>query len=252
MNNIVKIVLGLNILAGGAGIFFGITKSGKVGAMKQAKVDAEGKAATASTKEREFKTKWEAAASDAETKKGTIESLSTQLEGLQGDEAKAKELIDQANSAAELAQAAAAKANSDLQLAQQMAGRVPGLESKLTDYENLGTAQSIKIRLEKLAELEAKTAPSVRPKPNKPKKVTGGEIGTIQSHDPQNDFYVINVGSDNGVNKGDKFTIFSGGRALGKIEISRTQPTVSIAVYQRGFPKPQAPFKSGDKVMKIN
>ena len=133
-----------------------------------------------------------------------------------------------------------------------MAGRVPGLESKLTDYENLGTAQSIKTKLEKLAELEEKTAPGKPKGPKKPKNVNAGEIGAIAAHDPQNDFYVINVGSNNGVNKGDKFTIFSGGRAMGKIEISRTQPTVSIAVYQRGFPKPQAPFKSGDKVMKIN
>ncbi len=251
MNNIVKIVLGLNILAGGAGIFFGITKSGKVEAMKQAKVDAEGKAQTAGASERKLKKEKDDALTASSTKDGAISNLEAQLAGLQGDKAQAKGLIDQANSAAELAQAAAAKANSDLQLAQQMAGRVPGLEGKLTDYENLGTAQSIKIKLEKLAELEAETGP-VAKKPNKPKKVTGGEIGTIQSHDPQNDFYVINVGSDNGVNMGDKFTIFSGGRAMGKIEISRTQPTVSIAVYQRGFPKPPTPFKSGDKVMKIN
>ena len=234
-----------------AGFFFGVTKSGKMEAMKQAKVDAEGKAQTASANERKLKKEKDDALTASSTKDGTISNLEAQLAGLQGDSAQAKEQIDQANSAAQLAQAAAAKANSDLQLAQQMAGRVPGLEGKLTDYENLGTAQSIKIKLEKLAELEAETGP-VAKKPNKPKKVTGGEIGTIQSHDPQNDFYVINVGSDNGVNKGDKFTIFSGGRAMGKIEISRTQPTVSIAVYQRGFPKPQAPFKSGDKVMKIN
>ena len=58
--------------------------------------------------------------------------------------------------------------------------------------------------------------------------------------------------SDNGINIGDKFTIVRAGKEIGKIEISRTQPTVSIAVYKKGFPKPPAPFKSGDKVMKIN
>jgi hypothetical protein len=251
MNNIVKIVLGLNILAGGAGIFFGITKSGKVEAMKQSKVDAEGKAQTASASERKLKKEKDDALTASSTKDGTISNLEAQLAGLQGDSAQAKEQIDQANSAAQLAQAAAAKANSDLQLAQQVAGKVPGLESKLTDYENLGTAQSIKTKLDELANL-LRPGPSGPKKPKKPKQVSGGEIGTIQSHDPQNDFYVINVGSDNGVNEGDKFTIFSGGRAMGKIEISRTQPTVSIAVYQRGFPKPPTPFKSGDKVMKIN
>ena len=105
-------------------------------------------------------------------------------------------------------------------------------------------------KLEKLAELEAKTGP-VTKNPNKPKNVNAGEIGAIAAHDPQNDFFVINVGSNNGVNKGDKFTIFRGGIALGKIEIARTQPTVSIAIYQRGFPKPTTPFESGDKVMKF-
>ena len=42
MNNIVKIILGLNIAAGGAGIFFGMTKSGKVGDLKNAKEEADG------------------------------------------------------------------------------------------------------------------------------------------------------------------------------------------------------------------
>ena len=205
---------------------------------------------TAGASERKLKKEKEDALTATSTKDGTISNLEAQLAGLQGDSAQAKEQIDQANSAAQLAQAAAAKANSDLQLAQQMAGRVPGLESKLTDYENLGTAQSIKTKLEKLAELEAKTGP-VTKNPNKPKNVNAGEIGAIAAHDPQNDFFVINVGSNNGVNKGDKFTIFRGGIALGKIEIARTQPTVSIAIYQRGFPKPTTPFESGDKVMKF-
>ena len=63
---------------------------------------------------------------------------------------------------------------------------------------------------------------------------------------------MINVGSDNGINNGDEFTIFRAGKAIGKIEIGRAQPTVSIAVYKKGFPKPLAPFGNGDKVMKIN
>ena len=121
---------------------------------------------------------------------------------------------------------------------------------QIAAYENLGTPQEIKDRLDRLTKLEAVSAPV--PKKNVPKKTNAGEVGTIQNHDPQLDFYVINVGSDNGINKGDQFTIFRAGKAIGKIEISSTQPTVSIAVYQRGFPKPPTPFKSGDKVMNIN
>ena len=250
MNNIVKIILGLNIAAGGAGIFFGISKSGKVGEMKLAKDTAVTDAQTAKSKEREFEKKWKTAAEDASTKAGNIAQLDSQLKGLQGGAAQTKLQIDQANSSAQIAQAAAAKANSDLQAAQQMVNQVPTLKGQIAAYENLGTPQDIKTKLDRLEKLEAAAAPV--PKKNIPKKTNTGEVGTIQNHDPQLDFYVINVGSDNGVNKGDKYTIFRAGRAIGKIEISRTQPTVSIAVYQKEFPKPPAPFKSGDKVMKIN
>ena len=250
MNNIVKIILGLNIAAGGAGLFFAYSKSDKVKELSSGKESAESNAKNAKTKEGEYKTKWEAAASDAETKKGTIESLNTQLEGLQGDGAKAKALIDEEKRKAQTAEAAAQSANLQLERAEKIAQSVPGLESKLADYGNLGTAQSIKTKLDKLAKLEAGATSG--PKKKKPRKTNVGEVGTIQNHDPQLDFYVINVGSDNGVNKGDKYTIFRAGKAIGKIEISRTQPTVSIAVYQKGFPKPSAPFRSGDKVMKKN
>jgi hypothetical protein len=250
MNNIVKIILGLNIAAGGAGIYFGISKSGKVGEMKLAKDTAVTDAQTAKSKEREFEKKWKTAAEDASTKAGNIAQLDTQLKGLQGGAAQAKLQIDQANSSAEIAQAAAAKANSDLQTAQQMVNQVPVLKGQIVAYENLGTPQDIKTKLDKLKKLEAAAAPVTKKKV--PKKTNAGEVGTIQSHDPQNDFYVINVGSDNGINKGDEFTIFRAGKAIGKIEIGRSQPTVSIALYKKGFPKPPEPFKSGDKVMKIN
>jgi hypothetical protein len=250
MNNIVKIILGLNIAAGGAGIFFGITKSGKVGELKSAKDTAVTDAQTAKSKEREFEKKWKTAAEDASTKAGNIAQLDSQLKGLQGGAAQAQLQIDQANSSAQIAQAAAAKANSDLIQAQQMANQVPALKGQIAAYENLGIPQDIKDGLDRLAKLEA--AATSGSKKKKTRETAGGEVGTIQNHDPQLGFYVINVGSDNGVNKGDKYTIFRAGRAIGKIEISRAQPTVSIAVYQKGFPKPAAPFKSGDKVMKIN
>ena len=125
MNNIVKIILGLNIAAGGAGIFFGITKSGKIDKLKQDKEAAVTKATNAKTKEGEYKTKWETAATDATTKDGKIAKLGSDLQVLQGEAAQSKLQIDQANSSAQIAQAAAAKANSDLQAAQQMANQVP-------------------------------------------------------------------------------------------------------------------------------
>ena len=250
MNNIVKIILGLNIAAGGAGIFFGISKSGKVGDMKKAKETAEANAQTASANERKFKKEKDDALNASSTKDSTIINLNADKTNLETSLTTKQSQIDQANSSAQIAQAAAAKANSDLLQAQQMANQVPALKGQIAAYENLGTPQDIKDRLDRLAKLEAATAPA--PKKNVPQPTNTGEVGTIQSHDQQNDFYVINVGSDNGVNMGDEFTIFRAGKAIGKIEIGRAQPTVSIAIYKKGFPKPPVPFKSGDKVMKIN
>jgi hypothetical protein len=78
------------------------------------------------------------------------------------------------------------------------------------------------------------------------------EVGTIRIHHPRYDFYVVDRGSDNGIEAGDKYTIFRSGKAVGYIEITRVQPTVSSALSQRGKPKPPVPFKVGDKVIKID
>jgi hypothetical protein len=253
MNNIVKIILGLNILAAGAGIFFGLSKSGKVDEMKKAKDDAVGKVAAASASERALKKEKDAALTAASTKDGEITNLKAQLASQTTANSTSKELIDNATKAAETAQKAAAKANSDLLLAQQLADKVPTLEGKLADYEILGTALDVKSKLDELASLKAVSNPTPKKKP-RPKAKTAGEIGTIQSFDSANKFYVINVGSDNGIEKGDGFTIFSatGNKALGKVEISRANPTVSIAIYKKGFPPPLAPFSNGDRVMKTD
>ena len=185
MNNIVKIILGLNIAAGGAGIFFGITKSGKVGELKSAKDTAVTDAQTAKSKEREFEKKWKTAAEDASTKAGNIAQLDSQLKGLQGGAAQAQQQIDRANesmlnaqaaekSANAIAAQAPAKANSDLIQAQQMANQIPALKGQIAAYENLGTPQDIKTKLDKLAKLEAASAPV--PKKNVPKKTNPGEV----------------------------------------------------------------------------
>ena len=77
-------------------------------------------------------------------------------------------------------------------------------------------------------------------------------VGAILSHDLGNDFFVINRGSHNGINIADQFLItdINSPKALGYIEITRVQPSVSIAVYKKGFPRPSVPFQNGYKVWK--
>jgi len=79
-----------------------------------------------------------------------------------------------------------------------------------------------------------------------------GEIAVINSYDQLNGFYILNRGSDIGIQEGAKFTIFRNARAVGKIVIIRARPTVSIAVFDPALGKPTMPFKVGDKVMKLN
>jgi hypothetical protein len=72
----------------------------------------------------------------------------------------------------------------------------------------------------------------------------------ILNYDPVYKFYNIDAGANRGIKVGDKFTVFRDGKEVGNIEIRRVTPTRSVAVYQKGFPKPSEEFKSGDKVMK--
>ena len=256
MNNIVKIILGLNIAAGGAGIFFGMTKSGKVGDLKQAKVDAEGKAATAMKGQRDAEGKFTAEAQKVSTLEGEKANLARNLLGMQKDAGGAQGQIDAAKEAQQTAEAAAKTANRMLMEAEKLARKVPGLEGKLTDYENIkfkGKKLSLTDIQEKLAQLEKLTKGPIDTGPiTPPPPPPGGLIGAIQSHDAALDFYVINAGRDNGVKLGDQFlvTAINNKKPLGYIEISRVQPSVSIAVYKKGFPRPSAPFQSGYKVWK--
>ena len=256
MNNIVKIILGLNIAAGGAGIFFGMTKSGKVGDLKQAKVDAEGKAATAMKGQRDAEGKFKTEAQKVTTLQGEKANLELENSNLQKSAGGSQGQIDAAKEAQQTAEAAAKTANRMLMEAEKLARKVPGLEGKLTDYENIkfkGEKLSLTDIQEKLAQLEKLTkGPEVTEPEPEPEQKPGGLIGAIQSHDAALDFYVINAGRDNGVKLGDQFlvTAINNKKPLGYIEISRVQPSVSIAVYKKGFPRPSAPFQSGYKVWK--
>lgn len=243
MNNIVKIILGLNIAAGGAGIFFGITKSGKVDEIKQAKMDAEGKAQSAVSKEQKLLKEKNEALTAVSTKDGEITNLKTQITNLETTADNSQERIDQAVEAMKTAQAAAQSANTTLIQVQEKANQVPGLEAQVANLEAEKQILEDKIK--------SKRRPTSEPAVVQVKKATDfGEVGAIQSHDPTLGFYVINAGKDNGIKVGDKYSVFSGTEAVGYIEITRVQPSVSIAISQKGKPKPTVPFKNGDKIMK--
>ena len=90
------------------------------------------------------------------------------------------------------------------------------------------------------------TAGPVNQAENKPPPPIPNYLAMIRSHDVSLDFYVIDIGSDRGLKKGQKLTVFRDGKNVGEIEVTRVNPTVSIVV--SALPKPSSPFKLGDKV----
>ncbi len=252
IGNIVKIVLALNILAAGAGIFFGVTKKGAIGDLQASAQTAKQNADTAEGKYIEIKKTFHelekkqvtlttneqkaiAAKIKAETDLGTAVVARTKAEG---DLAKAKQDLQTLNGQV-----------SSLQTQAQAAGQ---LQAQLTDFENLGlSAAEITQRLNRLKQLEdAAKPPPVKKKP-KP-KVNFGEVGKVGQWDAANQFGVFQAGADNGIKVGDKFTIFRGGAAIGKIVVQRVTPVLSVFKADLAFGQPQSPYKIGDSVMKTN
>ncbi len=90
------------------------------------------------------------------------------------------------------------------------------------------------------------TAGPINQAENKPPPTIPNYLAMIRSHDASLDFYVIDIGSDRGLKKGQKLTVFRDGKNIGEIEVTRVNPAVSIAVST--LPKVSSPFKIGDKV----
>ena len=221
--------------------------------------DLRERAQLASTNEKILKKGLDDALTASSAKDGSITNLQAQVLSLKKGAAQAKEQIDQANISmltaqaaakslsAQLAQAQAAakSANKQLAQAQAAANQIPALKGQIAAFENLGSPQNIKIKLNRLAKLEGATRPFANPKKGPPTKAL------IKFYNSELDYYVISKGSADGIKRGDKFIVLRAGEAIGKIEITRSQPLASIAVHQKGFPKPSTPFKLNDEVMKI-
>ena len=178
---------------------------------------------------------------------GHINILQDQIDDLKNTATDDRQQVGEANEAARNAQAAAAQAQAKFQLAEQLAVRIPAMEADLATYKHLGTPREIQTQLDLLAKHKAAAA---TPRAPLPQPNPHGQIGAILNHDQKFDFYVINAGTNVGIKRGDKYTIFRERKAIGRIQITRAQPNLSIAAPDRAFPNPPAPFKVGDRVMK--
>ena len=257
MGKVTKIMLGLNILAGIAGIVFGMGVKGDLKSATEEKQAAVAKAAEATGSTSKLQSDNQKLTSDIQIAQGQIAKATNDLVVAQQALSSVQGGQGQMVTDLQAAQAARATLQSELAVAQGLADKATELETAIADYEALGTPEELrkmKNRIKKIDEDEAAKAAKAA-KAEKPKGTTaiakpGAEIGAIASYDPKFKFYVINRGADHGIKAGDEFNVLRGGNLVGKIKIKQTQPTVSIADAVKAFTRQQ--LQAGDKVAKAN
>ena len=248
MANLTKIILGLNILAAGAGIFFGITKSGKTSELMDSVATAKGEASKANSK----------------------------VTKLENDRKDAQDLASKANSKVTVLGAdkiAAEKAKEDALT------KVFGLENQnqileaekqswVTERQNLQTkANEATIAQTKLAAAEAqvqtltadlnkaKNSTEKKKKPKAPQVTADGKVGKIANVDPRNGSIILNRGSAHGFKIGDQLNVFRNNKLIGRIEVTRLSGTntgLSIAQRAEGLGVPTgAQFQVNDDLVKF-
>ncbi len=256
MGKVTKIMLGLNILAGIAGIVFGMGVKGDLKKAEEEKTAAVADAQQAKGGTGKLQTDNQKLNSDLQIAQGELNKATNQLAAANQTLASVQGGQGQMAQDLQLAQADNATLQSQLVAAQGLAEEAKNMKKDFADYEALGTPadlRKMKKRLEKIdADKAATESKNETPKGGTPRTNAkpGAEIGAIASYDPKFNFYVINRGADHGVKAGDEFNVLRAGNLVGKIKIKQTQPTVSIADAVKEFTRQL--LKAGDKVAKAN
>ena len=252
MGKVTKIMLGLNILAGIAGIIFGMGIKGNLKDANDAKDKAEAQAKLATGGTSELQSKNQKLNSDLQLAQGQLASVTnelavakTALSSVEGDQGKlATDLQKAGNDLNE--------ALSQLTVARKMAERASKLEQEISGYRQIGTLtqlQTLKAKSDKAAKAAKDAAKKKKNTgPKKPITGSGGEVGAIVNYDSKFGFYTVNRGADHGLKKSQEFRVLRGGKLVGKIKINNTFPTVSTADPVKAFTR--QPLQVGDKVFK--
>ena len=255
MGKVTKIMLILNILAGGAGIFFGMGIKGDLKTAVEAKAAAEATAQSAKGGTSKLESDNQKLSNDIQTLQGQFAKATNDLGAAQSTLASLQG--GQGQMAADLQQAQQdnAKLQSDLAAAQSLANQTQTLKGDIAAYEALGTTQEIRARLSKLDKIEADAAAKKKkaqdaaknkPKQNTPKP--GAEIGSVASFDPKFGFAVLNRGASHGIKVGDVYRVTRNGQLVGKVTVQKADPTTAIANPIKQFTR--EPLKAGDKIVK--
>ncbi len=246
MANLTKIILGLNILAGGAGIFFGITKSGQASELVEKAKTAVAKATAAQGKVTGLENDKKDLTAKFSTANSSAQSLQTQLEinkqAMTRLEAKAKSAT-LAEEKLDKIKDNAAKKDIDILTLQ-------------ADKTALGTQLDSEQR--KNAALEAQLLELKAPnKPKDPQKRTVGtnvRAGNIVQQNPNTGSIILNIGTVHGIKVEDQFDVFRNNKHIGRIKVSLLGSNPNLSIAQRtealGVPK-DAQFKTGDELFRF-
>ena len=244
-------MLGLNILAGIAGIVFGMGVKGNLKAANEAKGTAEAAAKLATGGTSKLQSDNQKLSSNLQLAQGQLAQATNELAASTQTLSSAQ--VDQGQLAQDLKKANGdlAQLQSQLTQAQNMATTATQLEQEILGYRQIGSLQelqAIKAKADKIARdaADKKNKNNVGKKKNTP--TTMADAGTIVSFDPKFGFYVINRGSDHGIKAAQEFNVIRAGKLVGKIKIQQPQPTVSIANAVKEFTRQQ--LQPGDKLAK--
>lgn len=251
MGKVTKIMLGLNILAGIAGIVFGMGVKGNLKAANEAKGTAEAAAKIATGGTSKLQSDNQKLSSNLQLAQGQLAQATNELavsnqnlNSAQGDQGQLAQDLQKANG--ELAQL-----QSQLAKAQNMAATASQLQQEIQGYKQIGSLQELQAIKAKADRINSDAAEKKK-KNNAGKKnnttKTMADAGAIVSFDPKFGFYVINRGSDHGIKAAQEFNVIRAGRLVGKIKIQQPQPTVSIANAVKEFTRQQ--LQPGDKLAK--
>ena len=247
MVNLTKIILGLNILAASAGIFFGITKSGKTSELMDSVAIAKGEASNATGK-----------LSKVESEKASITKQFTDKDAEhKAKKAQYDQLVGNAGSK-DAVVASLQQENNTLNAEKQ---------SWVTERQNLqAKANEATIAQTSLAAAEAQVQtlttelnkiknPPTKTKPKAPPVTAGGKVGKIANVDPRTGSIILNRGSAHGLKIGDQLNVFRNNKLIGRIVVTRLSATntgLSVAQRAEGLGVPAgAQFQVNDDLVKF-
>jgi hypothetical protein len=251
MGKVTKIMLGLNILAGIAGIVFGMGVKGNLKAANEAKGTAEAKAKLATGGTSKLQSDNQKLSSDLQLTQGQLAQATNELaaskqtlSSVQGDQGQLAQELQKANG--DLAQL-----QSQFTQVQNMAKTATLLQQEIQGYKQIGSLpelQALKANADKAAKAAVNKNKKNKSGTKNVSTTRGADAGAIVSFDPKFGFYVINRGSDHGIKAAQEFNVIRAGRLVGKIKIQQPQPTVSIANAVKEFTRQQ--LQPGDKLGK--